>query len=201
MRTAMYSIVVITLAAAAMGCRTAPKSDAAKEDLQSGAQRAVDRMTAADPDLRGVIDKGHGYAIFPKVGKGGVIVGGAYGRGIVYEQGRMIGYADLTQASVGAQLGGQTYSELIVFQSSDALNRFRNNQLEFSANASAVILEKGAAKAAEFQNGVAIFVQPRAGAMAEASVGGQKFTFVTDDAAGGTDGAATRSSATTQPTP
>ncbi len=191
MRTSLYSIATVCLAALALGCSTTPKSAEAKQDLQSGAERAVERMTEADPDLRGVIDRGHGYAIFPKVGKGGLIVGGAYGRGIVYEQGQMIGYADLTQASVGAQIGGQTYSELIVFQTADALNRFRNNQLEFSANASAVIIETGAAKAAEFKDGVAIFIQPRAGAMAEASVGGQKFTFVADDNA--------RSGTTTRP--
>lgn len=180
-RTFSYGIVTICMVAMVMGCRTTPKSAEAREDLQAGAQRALQRMTSADPDLRGFMDKGYGYAIFPKVGKGGLIAGGAYGRGIVYEQGRMIGYADLTQATVGLQAGGQTYSELVVFENQAALNRFRTNQLEFSANASAVILEAGAAAAADFENGVAIFVQPRAGAMAEASVGGQKFTYVPAD--------------------
>ena len=198
MRTSMYALAAILLAAMAMGCRTTPKSAEAKEDLRGGAERALERMTAADPDLRGVIDSGYGYAIFPKVGKGGLIVGGGYGRGIVYEQGTMIGYADITQATIGAQIGGQTFSELLVFQNKEALDRFRQNKLEFSANASAVILKKGAAKAARFENGVAIFIEPRAGAMAEASVGGQKFTFVSDDAAAGT-GATTRRSATTRP--
>ena len=195
MRTSMYAIAAVWLAAMVMGCSTTPKSAEGKEDLQGWAQRAIDRMTAADPDLRGVIDASHGYAVFPKVGKGGLIVGGGYGRGVVYEQGAMIGYADLTQASIGAQIGGQTFSELLVFENKEALDRFRQNKLEFSANASAVILKKGAAKAARFENGVAIFIEPRAGAMAEASVGGQKFTFVAD--AGG--GATTRSSATTRP--
>jgi lipid-binding SYLF domain-containing protein len=195
MRTSMYALPAVLLAAMVMGCSTTPKSAEAREDLQSGAQRAIDRMTASDPDLRGVLDSSHGYAIFPKVGKGGLIVGGGYGRGIVYEQGAMIGYADITQATIGLQAGGQTFSELLVFQTKEALDRFRQNKLEFSANASAVILKKGAAKAARFENGVAIFVEPRAGAMAEASVGGQKFTFVSDAAAGAT----TRSSATTRP--
>ncbi len=194
MRTRIYPIAAVCLAALLMGCRTTPKSAEAKEDLKSGAERAVERMTAADPDLRGVLDRAHGYAAFPKVGKGGLIVGGAYGRGVVYEQSTMIGYADVTQASVGAQIGGQTYSELVVFENKEALDRFRQNKLEFSANASAVILEQGAAKAAKFENGVAIFVQPRAGAMAEASVGGQKFTFVAAGSAGG-------SGATTRPAP
>jgi lipid-binding SYLF domain-containing protein len=189
----MLMLAAMCVAAFAVGCSTTPKSDQGKEDLQGGAQRAVDRMTAADPDLRSRIDSAYGYGVFPKIGKGGVIVGGAYGRGIVYEQARMIGYADMTQASVGAQLGGQTYSELILFENADALNRFRQNRLELSANLSAVIVKSGAAKSARYENGVAVFVQPRAGAMAEASVGGQKFTFVSDMNAGG--------NATTRPAP
>jgi lipid-binding SYLF domain-containing protein len=167
-----------------MGCSTAPKSEGKKEELLSAADRAVARMTAADPGLRDVLDRAYGYVVFPKVGKGGLIVGGAYGRGVVYEQGRMIGYADLTQASVGAQIGGQTYSELIVFENKAALDRFRNNQLEFAANVSAVIVKSGAAKSAKFTDGVAVFIMPTAGAMVEASVGGQKFTFVPAESVG-----------------
>jgi lipid-binding SYLF domain-containing protein len=198
MRSVIYSVAALCLAALAMGCSTTPKSEEGKEDLQAGAQRAVDRMTAANSGLRAQLDKAHGYAVFPKVGKGGVIVGGAYGRGIVYEQSNMIGYADLTQASVGAQLGGQTYSELIVFENKAALDRFRQNSLEFSANASAVIVKSGAGTAARYENGVAIYIMPRAGAMAEASVGGQKFTFV-PDTTGGT-GATTRGATTRRAT-
>jgi lipid-binding SYLF domain-containing protein len=186
MRRSTFTLATLFVAAMMMGCQTTPKSEEGKESLQEGADRAVEQMTAADPSLRDVIDHAYGNAVFPKVGKGGVIVGGAYGRGVVHEQGMMIGYADLTQASVGAQLGGQTYSEIIAFQTKEALDRFRQNKLEFSANVSAVIVKSGAAKAAKFNDGVAVFVQPRAGAMAEASVGGQKFTFVAGEGAGAT---------------
>ncbi len=183
MRNATYAMAVLSLAALMMGCRTTPKTAEGREDLRDAAQRATDRMTAADTGLQGVVDGAHGHAVFPKVGKGGLIAGGAYGRGIVYEQGNMIGYADLTQATIGLQAGGQTYSELIVFQNKDALDRFRTNQLEFSANASAIAVKSGVAAAPKYENGVAVYVQPRAGLMAEASVGGQKFTFVADDTA------------------
>jgi lipid-binding SYLF domain-containing protein len=194
MRMSTHATALIGVIAMLLGCSTTPKSEAKKESLQSGAQRAVDRMTAANPAIRSAIDSAHGYAVFPKIGKGGLVVGGAYGRGIVYEQGRMIGYADMTQASVGAQLGGQTYSELIAFQNQAALNRFRQNSLELAANLSAVIVKSGTARAANYENGVAVYIMPREGAMAEASVGGQKFTFVADDtAAGGTS--------TTRPAP
>ena len=134
-------------------------------------------MTKEDAGLQSFLDKSYGYVIFPKVGKGGLIAGGAYGRGVVYEQGRMIGYADLTQATVGLQAGGQTYSEVVAFENNEALDRFKQNKLDFSANASAVILKSGAAAAAKYQDGVAVFVMPRAGAMVEASIGGQKFEF------------------------
>ena len=183
MRNVMFMLAAMCVAALIVGCQTTPKSEEGKENLQEGADRAVDRMTAADPSLSDVLGKAYGSAVFPKVGKGGVIVGGAYGRGVVHEQGMMIGYADLTQASVGAQLGGQTYSEIIAFENKAALDRFRQYKLEFSANVSAVIVKSGAAKAAKFNDGVAVFVQPRAGAMAEASVGGQKFTFVASEGA------------------
>jgi lipid-binding SYLF domain-containing protein len=192
MRTSIHAFVALCFTAMVVGCQTTPKSAEKKEDLAAAAQRQVDAMIAKDPGLRDVIDKAYANAVFPKIGKGGVIVGGAYGRGVVHEQGMMIGYADMTQASVGAQLGGQTYSEIISFENKEALERFKQNKLALSANLSAVIVESGAAKAARYTDGVAVFVMPRAGAMAEASVGGQKFTFVADDSAG---------AATTRPAP
>ena len=186
MRIGMYAAALGLAAMLIGGCGTTPKSDEAKADLQGGADRAVERMTSKDASLRGFIDKGYAHVVFPKVGKGGLIVGGGYGRGVVYEQGAMVGYADITQATVGAQIGGQTFSQLMVFQNKEAFDRFRQNKLEFSANASAVAIETGAATAAKYDNGVAVFVEPRAGLMAEAAIGGQKFTFVPADGAGAT---------------
>jgi len=109
--------------------------------------------------------------------KGGAIVGGAYGRGEVYEQGKMIGWADLSQATVGAQLGGQSFSELILFENKATLDSFRNGKLKFATNASAVALKSGAAESAKYTDGVLVFVEPREGLMLEAAVGGQSFSF------------------------
>src|SRR5690606_34069387 len=109
----------------------------------------------ADSSLQGFLDKSYGYAVFPDVGKGGLGLGGAYGRGQVFEQGRLIGYCDLSQATIGLQAGAQTYSELIVFENKEALDRFTSGRFEFSANASAVALKAGAAAAADYTNGVA----------------------------------------------
>jgi lipid-binding SYLF domain-containing protein len=182
MKTHVYGLVMVAALMLAAGCSTAPQTEEKREALRSEADAAVDAMTRTDPGLRDFINRGTGYAIFPSVGKGGVGVGGAYGRGIVYDDsGRMLGYADLTQASIGLQLGGQTFKELLVFENEAALNRFKNEGWSPTANASAVALKSGAAATARFQDGVAIFTQPNGGAMFEASVGGQQFKFINAD--------------------
>src|SRR5207249_4886856 len=128
-----------------------------REGFHSEAQAAIKAMQASHPELKGFMDDAYGYAIFPSIGKGGVIVGGAYGSGEVYEQGARIGYAEMKQGTVGAQLGGQTYRELILFENKAALDRFTREKVEFSANASAVALKTGASATARYENGVAVF--------------------------------------------
>lgn len=159
------------------GCATAPSSEQAKEVLANDAQSAIGRFKAQDPGFETFLNNGYAHVIFPDVGKGGLGVGGSFGRGIVYEQGKMIGYASLEQATIGLQAGGQTFSELIVFENKAALDRFTNNRLEFAANASAVAIKSGASATAKYTNGVAIFTRANGGLMFEASVGGQRFTF------------------------
>jgi lipid-binding SYLF domain-containing protein len=141
------------------------------------ADAAVATMTAKDQSLRSLLDRVPGYAIFPNVGKGGAIVGGAYGRGVVYENGRPVGYAELNQASIGAQIGGQSYAQLIAFENEAALQRFKAGDFDLGAELSAVALNAGAAGAANFQDGVAVFQLPKGGLMAAAAINGQKFNF------------------------
>ncbi len=159
------------------GCSTAPKSDSEKEVLGTRARDAMAEFKRADPSLQRMLDKAHGYAIFPSVGKGAVGVGGAYGRGEVFEGQAMVGYCDLSQGTIGFQLGGQEYMELIVFETKAALDSFKSNTFEFSGQASAVAVRAGAAANAPYQNGVAVFTATKAGLMFEASIGGQRFTF------------------------
>lgn len=159
------------------GCSTAPKTEEARSDLAASNREALAAFKDKDPSLNDVMANAVGYAIFPDVGKAGVGVGGAYGRGEVFERGAKVGYADITQATVGAQLGAQNYRELIVFKTQEALDKFKNNQFAFSANASAVAIKNGAAKAADFPNGAAVWVMTRGGLMAEASIGAQRFTY------------------------
>jgi ABC transporter substrate binding protein len=138
----------------------------------------MSEMSREDPGLDELVRRGYGYALFPEISKGGLVFGGAYGRGVVYEQGQHIGYADLSQASFGLQVGGQTYSELVVFENKAALEGLKQGRVDLAADASAVILKTGAAVGARFVEGVAVIVRPIGGAMAEATVGGQQVTYM-----------------------
>jgi len=160
-----------------VSCSTAPTTTTAKDELTQKAMAEREEWNKLDPGLEALAKKSEGYAFFPEIIKGGLGVGGAYGRGVVYEQNQPIGYADVTQGSVGLQAGGQTYSELIVFENKAAMDRFKQNEVDFGANASAVIAKSGAATNARFVDGVAVFVRPITGAMAEASLGGQRITY------------------------
>ena len=119
----------------------------------------------------------YGYVIYPNVGKGGIGIGGAAGNGVVWEQGNMIGMAKLTQVSIGFQWGGQAYREVIFFESKKEMDRFKENKVELSAQASAVAVTAGASADAKYVDGVMVFTMQKGGLMYEASVGGQKFKF------------------------
>jgi len=159
------------------GCATTPKSAEGKAALTTRVQAAIDRATKADPGLDKFFKEAAGYAVFPGVGKGGIGVGGAYGRGELYRAGQLDGYCTLTQASIGLQLGGQKYTEIIFFETPTALDRFKSGSFAFAAQASAVALKSGASANAKYADGVAVFTMGEAGLMYEASVGGQKFSY------------------------
>lgn len=158
-------------------CTHAPKTENEKLDLNDDVQSALNRFKRADPGLEDFLQGSVGYLMFPSVGKAGALLGGAYGQGELFEGDELVGYADVSQASVGFQFGGQTYSELLVFGTADALNLLKDKKLQFGANASAVALTDGASGAARFQNGVVVFTQAKGGLMLEASIAGQRFTF------------------------
>jgi len=131
----------------------------------------------ADPGITAFINRSAGYVVFPSVVKAGIGIGGAHGSGVAFANGKPIGGATLSQVSVGAQLGGQEYSEVIFFETPEALANFTNGQFSFSAQASAVALKSGAAANAKFKDNVAVFTASKGGLMFEASLGGQKFKF------------------------
>jgi len=149
----------------------------AAEDIQAESQRTIQSFQKADSSLKPYFDSSAGYVVFPSVAKGGLVVGGARGQGVVYEKGKAIGYAVLTQASIGAQAGGQTFAEIIFFETTHALEDFKSGKFEMSADVSAVAAAEGASKAANYKNGVMVFALPTKGLMVQASVGGQKFKY------------------------
>jgi lipid-binding SYLF domain-containing protein len=140
----------------------------------------------------------YGYAVFPTVGKGGIGIGGAYGKGQVYQGGKVTGETSLIKATIGFQLGGQAFSEMIFFEDKRAYDDFTSGNFEFDASASAVAITAGVqAKAgtegstasasagpatgkhagSSYRKGLAIFVHTKGGLMYEAAIGGQKFSF------------------------
>ena len=131
----------------------------------------------SDADLAKWFNTAYGYAVFPSITKAAVVVGGAGGGGRVFEKGTYIGDAHVSQATIGAQLGGQSFSEVIFFETKAALDRFKENKFELSAGLSAVAAAEGKSKDAKYADGVAVFTHAKKGLMAEASVGGQKFKF------------------------
>ena len=131
----------------------------------------------SDGLLKNLFASARGYVIFPNVGKGGLGIGGAAGNGAVYENGVLIGMAKMKQLTIGFQWGGQAYREVIFFENQAAINRFKENKFEFSAQASAVAVTAGASANAKYKDGVMIFTQTKGGLMYEASIGGQKFEY------------------------
>ncbi len=178
MRTIVWMCALAAVAGLFLsGCSTAPKSEAKRENLGTEAQSAISVAKNADPGMQKFFDTAAGYAVFPNVGKAAWIVGGAYGKGVLYEKGQPVGYCDMTQASVGFAWGGQAYTEIIFFETPEALNKFKAGQLALAAQASAVAVTAGASANAKYADGVLVFTRGLKGVMVEASVGGQKFNY------------------------
>ncbi|MEE8387723.1 MAG: YSC84-related protein [Acidiferrobacterales bacterium] len=150
---------------------------ASQKELRSKAYYTVKIFKRKDPGISRFFRRSYAYAVFPTVGKGGIGIGGAYGKGAVYRNGRFIGTAKLVQISIGFQLGGQAYREVIFFQTKSVFRRFVNGKLKLGAQVSAVAAKKGAAASAAFDHGIAVFTMTKGGLMYEATVAGQSFKY------------------------
>jgi lipid-binding SYLF domain-containing protein len=153
------------------------QSDSKKQKIAEDSKAAKEDFIKADKGISGFFGKAYGYVIFPNVGKAAVGIGGASGNGTVYQQGAIIGTAKLSQVTVGFQAGGQAYREVVFFENSTSMERFKKNKIEFSAQVSAVAATAGASANAKYVDGVMVFTMQKGGLMYEASVGGQKFKF------------------------
>ncbi len=156
-----------------VGCASTPSDDRMIREARGALERFVDN----DPGLQSWIDHAHAYVVFPEIAKGGFLVGGGFGRGMVFQRGQAIGRATVSQASIGPQIGAQSYAQVIFFQDEAALRVFQRENLEFAAQATAVAATAGAAATTSYERGVAVFILIRGGLMAELSIGGQKFSY------------------------
>nr|WP_281213965.1 lipid-binding SYLF domain-containing protein [Shewanella insulae] len=186
-----YLSTLILSCCVALGLLTSPMTLAADSYSE-----AIANFKKA-PDTQKFFNSAYGYAIFPTVGKGGIGIGAAYGKGRVYKGGVHTGDSSLSQLSIGFQLGGQAYSEIIFFKDAKAYQEFTSGSFEFGASASAVAINVGAnaqvgttgnsaaagksgsnkTASAAYINGMAIFTAAKGGLMYEAALAGQSFTF------------------------
>ncbi len=163
----------------------------------SGSDSHATQIFRASNQSGGYFKNSYGYAIFPTIGKGGIGVGAAHGSGHVYRQGRRIGRVTMNQLSVGLQLGGEAYSEIIFFKDKDALDDFTSGHFEFSADVGAIAItasadasvatngadagasldKREAATAGDYHHGVAVFTIAKGGLMYNATIAGQKFSY------------------------
>jgi lipid-binding SYLF domain-containing protein len=150
-----------------------------------------------NPNIAPLMGSAYGYAVFPKIGKGGLGIGAARGRGQTYVGGKVTGITSLTDISIGLQAGGQAYSQLVLFESKAAYDKFTSGNFEFDAGASAIAIQATAsaeagttgtgtgasggsaadAKSAKYTKGMLVFTMAKGGLMYEASIGGQKYSF------------------------
>ncbi len=139
------------------------------------AHQTMARMVGADPGIRKFLDNAYGYAVFPTVSKGALIIGGSYGKGGAFRGGKLVANCSIAKGSIGFQIGGKAYSEVIFFKSRPYFEQFIGGNFTFGSGVSAVAANAGAAASVGYNKGVAVFTLVKGGLMAAAAVGGQNF--------------------------
>lgn len=139
------------------------------------AKEAIKEFKETNAKINKFFNTAYGYAVFPGIGKGGLGVGGAGGKGTVFKGGAPVADTKMTQVTIGFQAGGQKYAEVIFFENAEAYERFVGNKFEFAAQVSAVALTAGVSLDADYTDGMLVITMSIGGLMYEASVGGQKF--------------------------
>jgi lipid-binding SYLF domain-containing protein len=167
--TGLVGVVVLAGALATLAAEEKPLGDQVKD--------AIQLFKSDSTNVAKLFDSAYGYAVLPSVGKGAVGIGAAAGKGQVFEKGTLIGTCKMTQFTIGLQLGGQKYSEVIFFETKDTLDGFKKGEWAISAAANAVAAAESTSADAKYKNGVQVYTIAKAGLMFEASVGGQRFRF------------------------
>lgn len=144
--------------------------------LKQEVEATLKMIEEAHPQFKHSMDQAYGYAIFPSVGRAGLVVGGAYGKGEVFEQKKLVGYAGIVQLTIGVQVGGETFDAVVLFADKEGLDRFKQGKIGFAANAGAVIVKAGAEATTKYQADK-VYIFSQGGLLIEAAIGGQKFVF------------------------
>ena len=174
----MFLFLAIGTAVLMNGCATAPERPEGKSALSAQVNEAIAVFRTKDPAIDRFFKDSYGYAVLPKIAKGAFIIGGAYGQGEVYRNGALIGYCSVTQASIGASVGGESFREIIFFRTHADMEIFLTGEYTFSAQVTAVAIDAGAAAKTDYRDGLAVFVLADQGLMIDASIGGQKFNYL-----------------------
>jgi len=153
-----------------------------KKEMQA-VDETVKAFKADHPKMQVYFEKAAGYVVFPTIGKAAFVFGGSHGKGKVFEQGKLIGDASLSKASIGLQAGAESYSMIVFFENKETMATFKANKFGFDAGASVTAISTGAQAQAVWNKGVAVFTHNKGGLMASASIGGQKFEYKPIEAA------------------
>lgn len=175
MRKTISMLIFVTAAVFALNA-VAFQPDT-NDEMQLAVAKAILDVKKADPEIEKFFTGSAGYAVFPRVGKGGIGIGGAHGKGLVIANEHAVGKTSLSQVTVGFQLGGQVYTQFIFFKDKTALQHFQRGNYEMGAQASAVAVTAGASADANYDGGVAVFTNVSGGLMYEATISGQKFKY------------------------
>lgn len=168
------SIMIVTFLFMAIGTFAQNEDD---QRIMGDALDAKQKLLEKDPGLEKFFENSAGYAIFPNVGEGGFIIGAASGNGVVYENGVINGMANLKKIDVGFQIGGQAIIEVIFFEDEEALTEFKTDEFTIAGEVSATAVKTGVSESLNYSDSVLVVAMPKAGAMADASVGGQRFKY------------------------
>lgn len=171
------SIVFMTACGSGYKTKGSSSNSNSPDGLETRAWETAALAKTTDPSLETFFDGAAAYAVFPEIAKGGAGIGAAHGEGVLIQDGKIIGYTTVSQGTIGFQLGGQVYSQFIFFEKPFNVDDFKSGNFEFSAQATAVALDKGAGANADYSSGIAIFTMDEQGLMYEASVGGSKFSY------------------------
>ena len=168
----LLALALLTIPMLALSGRESSASNTHEDVLNT-----IATFKKKDPGMQKFFNGAVGYAVFPTVGKGAIGIGAAHGSGELMVGGKAIGKITLNQVTIGLQLGGQSYSEIIFFEKQKTFDGVKKGDFAFAAEVSAVALTSGASANAAYRDGVAVFTVAKGGLMYEASVGGQKFSY------------------------